>query len=66
MKIGDKVTVIVHGAGVTSEEDYHTIEEIDEKTLKVEYLEDTFYKTKKGNYKTERSLFGFQFEIKGE
>ena len=66
MKIGDNVTVMVYGAGYVSEEDYHIIKEINDKGLKVEDLDDIFYKTKKGNYKTARSSFGFQLEIKGD
>ena len=67
MKVRDKVLVLVHGAGVTSEEE-HVIEEIDDQFIKVEDISDIFYKNKDGNYKTIRSssLFGFWFEIKGD
>ncbi len=65
MKVGDKVTVLVHGAGVTSEEE-HYIEKIDDENLEVEDLSDIFYKDSKGNYRTHISPFGFCFEIKGE
>ena len=64
MKIGDKVTVRVFGAGVFSDEDWHIIEEINDNGLKVEDLDDFFYKTKKGNYCTEVGFAGFWFEIK--
>ncbi len=65
MKVGDKVTILVHGAGVTSEEEY-IIEEIDDEKLKLEDLSDIFYKYGKGNYCTEVSSFGFWFEVKEE
>ena len=64
METGDKVIVLVHGAGVTSKET-HIIYEIDNESLKVEEMNAIFYKNNKGNYKTERSMFGFCFEIKG-
>ena len=64
MKIGDKVTVRVFGAGVFSDEDWHIIEGISEERLKVEDLDDVFYKSKNGIWKTPLSTFGFRFEIK--
>lgn len=66
MKIGDEVTVRVYGAGVFSDEDGHIIEEINDNGLKVEDIDQFFYKSKKGNYQTERSMFGFHYFIKGE
>jgi len=66
MKKGDKVTVRVFGAGVFSDEDWHIIEEIDNNGIKVEEINDFLYKTKKGNYQSERSFFGFHYFIKGE
>ncbi len=66
MKAGDKVTVRVFGAGVFSDEDWHIIEEINKSGLKVEDISDFFYKTKKGNYQTERSMFGFHYFVKGK
>lgn len=65
MKIGDKVVVIVHGAGVISEEN-HIVYGINDETLEVEEIDDIFYKDNKGNYKTEKSMFGFWFEIEGD
>jgi len=62
MKKGDKVTILIHGAGYVSKEK-HSIEEIDDKSLKVEGLSNIFYKDKKGNYRTHISSFGFWFEI---
>lgn len=64
MKVGDKVTVRVYGPGFFSDEDWHIIEELDDKSLKLEDLSDIFYKNKKGTYKTHTSTFGFSFEIK--
>jgi len=66
MKVGDEVTVRIYGAGVFSDEEGHIIEEINDSGLKVEDINDFFYKTKKGNYQSERSSFGFHFFVKGE
>jgi len=67
MKIGDKVIVIIHGAGLTSEEEEYTIDEIDDKSLRLEESDKVFYKTKEeGKYITRMSSFGFWFEIKGD
>ena len=66
MKIGDKVTVRVFGAGVFSDEDWHIIEEIDDISLKVEDLDYIFVKNIKGDYITATSTFGFWFKVKGD
>ncbi len=66
MKKGDKVTLLVHGDGVTSEEDGYIIDEMDDKALILEDYDKIFYRDKNKRYKTEREAFGFWFEIKGE
>jgi len=64
MKKGDKVTLIIHGADLSSEEEEHIIDEIDDKILKLEDSDKVFYKNKKGIYRTEVGAFRFWFEIK--
>lgn len=67
MKKGDKVILIIHGAGQVSEEEGHKISCIDDKKLELYGQNKVFYKEKDGIYRTKKSddpFFGFLFEIK--
>lgn len=64
MKVGDKVTLIIHGADLSSDEEEHIIEEINDKMLTLEDSDKVFYKNKKGIYRTKVGAFRFWFEIK--
>ena len=64
MKVGDKVTLIIHSADLSSEEEEHIIDEVDDKKLKLEGSNKVFYKNKKEIYRTEVGAFRFWFEIK--
>ena len=63
MKIGDKVTLIIHGVGLVSEET-GIIEEIDDEKLTLEDQDKIFYKNKNEIYRTKVGAFRFWFEIK--
>jgi len=66
MKVGDKVVLIIHGAGVVSKEDGYIIEGISDKILTLENEDKVFYKKKDGSYRTEKGFGNFWFEIKGK
>ena len=63
MKIGDKIILEVHGAGVVSEEE-GIIEDIDDISLTLEDDDKVFTKRRDGLYKYDDSFFGFRFIIK--
>ena len=65
MKKGDKVILLIHGAGVTSKEKA-IIKSIDEKSLTLEEQDRIYYKDENGIYKTEMGFAGFWFEIKNK
>lgn len=67
MKVGDEIILIIHGAGLVSEEEGNRIESIDDEKLTIEEQDKVFYKEKDGIYRTRQSddpYFGFWFEIK--
>lgn len=63
MKVGDKVTLLVHGAGTVSKEKA-IIKEIGENYLKIKDRDSIFKKKKDGSYRTDIETFSFWFEIK--
>jgi len=62
MKVGDKVVLYVHGAGVVSQE-FDYIEEISDEHLKLEDADRIYHKQKDGSYKTDVGFGGFWFKV---
>ncbi len=63
MKVGDEVLLIIHGAGLVSEETGNIIESIDDKKLTLEDQDKIFYKNSKGIYVTEVGFMNFWYEV---